>query len=151
VSSIVYIVRAVRKLSQDSMISILSILGFGSNDSNYRGEVGGVDAVERVLSQRRHGRETPAVEFGEPTLVDRAVGPETDFFVVFPTSTADGVADSPDLEYELPEDPDGPDSELNHALNALGFGDLNEVEGTRVEGKWQDGVVVPRAIAEADI
>jgi len=90
------------------MISILSILGFSSNDSNYHGEVGGVDAVEQVLSQRRHGRAPP-------------------------------------------EDPDGPDSELNRALNALRFDDLNEVEGTRVEGKWQDGVVVPYEIAEADI
>jgi len=50
VSSIVCIVRAVRKLSQDSMISILIIFGFGSNDSNYRGEVGFVDAIEQVLS-----------------------------------------------------------------------------------------------------
>ena len=143
--------RAVRKLFQDSMISILSILGFSSNDSDYRGEVGGVNAIEQVLSQRRHGRSAPVVEFGEPKLVDRAVGPETDFYVVFPTNTAVGIAESPDLEYELPEDPDGSDSELNRALNALGFDDLNEVEGARVEGEWQDGVVVPQGIAEADI
>jgi len=65
------------------------------------------------------------------------VGPETDFFVVFPASTTVGMAESPDLEYELPEDPDGPDSELNRALNAFGSNDLNEVEETIVEAKWQ--------------
>lgn len=136
------------------MISILSILGWrSSTDSEVSGtELGGSNAVISALESRRFGETTPDIRFGEVRLVDRAPGPITDLHAVFPTSTDEGSSKPANVEFELPEDPEDEEAELNQFLIDLGVGSVSDVEDLEVASVRRDGVLLPdvEAVEEDD-
>lgn len=130
------------------MISILSILGLvNSNDESpvSGNELGGSGAVASALNSRAYDDVTPAIRFGEPRLVDRGAGPISDLHVVVPTSTETDSSDPANVEFELPEDPENEDAELNQFVAEVGVESVEDVEGVTVDSIRERGVLLPDA------